>query len=75
MTARDSVAGRSVRPLTAGRPTWPDITSRGAAASSAANAVRNGASSRTSSTDAWRIDAGELRDACRRPGRRCPGSA
>jgi hypothetical protein len=46
MTARDSVAGRSSRPVTAGRAMCPDIASL----APAANAARNGANSRPSST-------------------------
>ena len=46
MTARDSVPGRSSRPVTAGSAMCPDIASR----APAANAARNGTNSRASST-------------------------
>jgi hypothetical protein len=46
MTARERVAGRSSRPLTAGTAPCPDIASR----APAAKALRNGTNSRASST-------------------------
>ena len=44
MTARDSVDGRSSRPVTAGNATCADIAKR----APAANAARNGTNSRVS---------------------------